>query len=62
MMFYITSYELAKALTEERTSRTKAEYRRRMATVEAPSRTIDREAEVVELTFGSHCDEDKIGA
>lgn len=62
MMFYITGYELAKALTEERTSRTTAEYRRRMATDEAPSHKIESEAEVVELTFGSRCDEDRIGA
>lgn len=58
------SYDLAKAVQKERLARSMAEFERRRdkTTPEPAPRQVAREAEVIELVFGSHCETDQIGA
>lgn len=58
------SYDLAKALQRERLARSAAEFERRQnkVTPEPAPRHPTRDAEVIELVFGSHCEADQIGA
>lgn len=58
------SYDLAKALQRERLARSAVEFERQQNKVTrdpAPRQTV-RDAEVIELVFGSHCETDQIGA
>ncbi|HEX6220618.1 MAG TPA: hypothetical protein VF115_05955 [Acidimicrobiia bacterium] len=62
-MISLFTYEDAKRLTEERQRRALAAYEARRITPNdsyVPSKT--RDAEVIELTFGTACTPDTIGA
>ena len=63
-MMYI-SYDLVRALTEERQKRStaRAQTRQLRRPVPEPTATIPMvEADVIELEFGTHCGTDQIGA
>lgn len=56
------SYDMARALLEERRQQAKIHA---IARQRAPKPTITKtlpEADVIELTFGTHCETDQIGA
>jgi hypothetical protein len=63
-MIYPTNYDLVKRLTEERRARSLAKYElfHRRAPEAHPSFTEERDAEVIELTFGAQCESEPIGA
>jgi hypothetical protein len=59
-MIYLYGYRDIERLTEERRKRAMTEFRRRQPVPQPRLET--READVVELVFGTHCDHDQIGA
>jgi len=60
-------YKLGRILMEERIAQTdrgrlRRSYRRHLEDIRRAEARAEREAEVVELTFGTHCGIDRIGA
>lgn len=59
------SYELAKAINDDRLSKAlaRAEFRRMKAQPTPPaSKRQSQDADVIELAFGAHCEPTQIGA
>ena len=60
---YLFSYQDIKRIDEQRRARSMAKYRVRKMLEPAPVHMPTREADVIEVTFGTYCDrEERMGA